>query len=258
LTISIIGTGNVASHLLTAFYHAGFTIDCIYGRNKSKSEFTDRFGIEVCMLNANMFIESDLVVICVSDDAILEVSNTFKSNNTKQVVVHTSGTKSIDYISRDHKNRGIFYPLQTFTKDHFVNIGEVPFCIYSKTDWVQVLLKEIALKLSNKVAIVTDEERLKLHVAAVFINNFINFLVGQVQDYTKKEGVDFDLLSPLLNETLRKTLSGNSLINQTGPAKRKDFDTIKQHEEILSKNPILLGLYTTFTNQIIKHYENNR
>jgi predicted short-subunit dehydrogenase-like oxidoreductase (DUF2520 family) len=243
---------------MAAFYHAGFIIDKIYGRTIESLSFASRYGVSFDIISPKMEIESDLVILCVPDDAISDVSKMIFAKNKKQIIAHTSGTASITNIDEKHNFKGVFYPLQTFKKGQFTNMRQVPFCIHGNESSVVENLQHVANKLSDYVHIIEDTDRKKLHLSAVFINNFINYLIGQIQKYTAENAIPFDLLEPLLKETIRKAIDGNALQNQTGPAKRNDIKTISQHIDLLEEKPELLKLYAIFTENIKNHYETNR
>ena len=121
IKVTIIGSGNVGFHLVNLF-------------NKSTkiklNEWCSRsidFDERVKVINEiENLSESDIYVICVSDKSINEVSDKIQFKN--KLVVHTSG--STPYNSLNNKNRrGVFYPLQTFSKSQKLNYSEIPICI---------------------------------------------------------------------------------------------------------------------------------
>ena len=149
------------------------------------------------------------------------------------MVVHTSGSVSISAI--DNKNRqGVFYPLQTFSKSKEVDFKSIPICIETKNKKDFQILEKVAKSISNIVYKINSEQRKALHIAAVFVCNFVNHLYQIGNDICIENDLPFDILKPLIQETANKifTLSPNQA--QTGPAKRKDTQTINTHMSFLS------------------------
>ena len=227
-SISIIGTGNVAFHLGKELAKNGIKIDFVYGRNESKA-------IELANL-LNSFpsksinnIDSDLILVCVSDDALNEIISQI---SVDMRVAYTSGSVEISSISRK-ENIGVIYPLQTFSKNKDVNLFEVPFLLEADTSEFAQELFDLAWLLSRKVLFVSSSERKNYHLAAVWVNNFTNHLVYQAKNILEKEQLNWELLLPLLSETVEKIKKVDPYEAQTGPARRNDQQTIIAHETML-------------------------
>lgn len=254
LKIGIVGSGNVAHHLALAIsQHPNLHLQAIHSRNeKTGNELATNCA---CAFERSLqkFTNScNLIILCVADDAIQKLVE--QINIQEQILVHTSGFVSIQILNKHTQNFGSFYPLQTFTKNRTVDIEKVPFLILGNNHSTQNLLVELAQSLSQKVEIISDEQRRKLHIAAVMVNNFTNHLWALAHQYTKSLELNFDLLKPLLEETAQKALLFNPKDIQTGPAKRKDLKTIQQHLAML-EDERLKELYTWFTKSIQKEYE---
>ena len=253
MNIIIIGAGNLASHLGRAFKEAGHSIKAIYNHRKTTSalefahELNARFSTDF-----NTIDTADFYFIAVKDDAIEETVKRINVNSG--VVLHTSGTISIDVLNK-FKRFGVFYPVQSFSKNIKLSFKSVPVCLEASDQDVQKTLKEFARSLTNEVHFVSSEKRLKLHLAAVFVNNFTNYLFSISSEILKKEEIPFNILKPLAEETLRKVFDNSASIRdlQTGPAKRKDEKTIQSHLEILKDFPgEYAELYRVFTENIRK------
>jgi predicted short-subunit dehydrogenase-like oxidoreductase (DUF2520 family) len=254
IKIGILGSGNVAHHLAHAFYfHPEINFNSLYTRN-SKTGRVLADAVQVSFVeNLEEFVGlNDLIIICASDDSIDDICKHLKGE--EQIIAHTSGVVSINVLKQASQNYGSFYPLQTFTKTRDVDLKEVPFLIDASNKYSQDTLEHLARLISKDVRSVNDEQRRKLHVAAVIVNNFSNHLFALTKDYTDKLGLDFDILKPLMQETVMKALAQNPKDIQTGPAKRKDTLTIEQHLNML-EDPKLKELYLWFTESIGKYYE---
>ena len=174
--------------------------------------------------------DADIYLISVKDDAISEVSENLKGKNS--LVLHTSGAVPIDSL-KPHPRRGVFYPLQTFSKDREVKNPDIPFCLEVNQEKDVELLKQLAIEISGTPFEVSSEQRKKLHLAAVFVCNFVNHLYVVGEDLCRENDLPFEILQPLILETAEKTVHSSPSGNQTGPAKRKDQSTIEAHLDLL-------------------------
>ncbi|WP_417859211.1 Rossmann-like and DUF2520 domain-containing protein [Xanthomarina gelatinilytica] len=247
ITVSIIGAGNVATHLFKAFSKTKtVSVKQWYSRDLTKiSSFKNKVEI---VADLNGLAEADIYIIAVSDDAISSVSEALPFKD--RLVVHTSG--SVGIYDLDKKNRrAVFYPLQTFSKEAKVDFKQVPICIETigKKDYPQ--LKSLAEALGSPHYRVNSDQRKTLHLAAVFVNNFTNQLYRVAHEITESEGVEFDILKPLILETAKKVQTMSPYMAQTGPAKRNDKKTIKRHLKQL-KNEQHKAIYNLLTNTIKK------
>ncbi len=257
--IAVIGTGNLAWHLSIELEKAGYSITDIAARDRIKAIELSNTLYETNVVNNFDFSESsaEIFFLCVSDDAILEVANKLVLPENA-IVVHTSGTKPMsdlqaifDPYDEQRPNVGVFYPLMTFTRGKPVDFKEIPICIEAENDFVKVHLLSIAQTLSNDVSLINSEERLALHIAAVFSCNFTNHLWALSKEILESEGLDFDMLHPIIHATVKKALLAKHPAEvQTGPAKRHDENTIKKHMDYLSEDEDLRTVYKTLTSSI--------
>lgn len=253
--ITILGAGNVATHLAKSFFDHGFDIVQVYSRNlenaTSLAKLVNAEAINTLTLLDNA---TDFYLICIKDDAIELVLKNILFKD--KLIAHTSGSIPMSVLKENNfKQYGIFYPLQTFSKDKVVNLKEVPFCIEGNNQDADNQLFEMALQLSENVHFVNSEQRKKLHVAAVFACNFTNYMYTIAHDITSKNDINFDILKPLIKETANKILENKPATMQTGPAKRKDEEVIKNHLQMLSDNKDYHDIYKLITTNIIN--ENN-
>jgi len=249
ITVTLIGAGNVATHLYKIFTKTeGVSVKQWYNRTLKPLE-RYKNSIQISN-NINDLIETDLYIIAVSDDAIGEVSSNLPFEN--RLVVHTSGSASLYDIDMKHK-RGVFYPLQTFSKEVDLDFTEVPICIEAlhKPDFQ--LLKQLGVTLGCQVHKVNSDQRKALHLAAVFANNFTNHIYRIAHEICEKDAAEFDILKPLIKETARKIESVSPYRAQTGPAKRGDKKTIKKQLKAI-ENSTHKAVYELMTNAIKKTY----
>ncbi|MBK7133823.1 MAG: DUF2520 domain-containing protein [Bacteroidales bacterium] len=255
--ISFAGAGKVASALCKEFYKAGHTIDLIV----SESEKSSSSLAEKC--NASWSAElvypdtTDIIIVAVPDQRIKSVLNTLKCS-PDTIVVHTGGSTGLDIFPGHIKRTGIFYPLQTFTRERDVVFKKLPFLLESADENILQNLKSLAESLGGEVHYVDSEHRRMIHLAAVFICNFTNYMLTQGEEVAVKAGYSLDLFKPLLAETIAKAMEVGPKNSQTGPASRNDISTIEKHLELLSFSPELQRLYGEVTDSIIGYYKDKR
>ena len=230
IRVSIIGSGNLAQHLIVAFSKTT-DIELVQVFARKDAAVAHLINPDKIYTNFNDIIAADLFIIAITDDAITEVSAAIPFSN--ELVVHTSGSVSIAAI--DNKNRqGVFYPLQTFSKSKEVDFKTIPICIETKNEKDFQILEKVAKSISNTVYKINSEQRKALHIAAVFVCNFVNHLYQIGNNICIENDLPFDILKPLIQETANKILTLSPNQAQTGPAKRKDTQTINAHLSFLS------------------------
>lgn len=247
ITVTILGAGNVASHLYKAFKNAkNVTVKQWYNRTYSD---ISSYANEVDTIDdLSQLKDADIYIMAVSDDSIASLSRALPFEN--RLVAHTSGSVSIHDLDRKNQ-RAVFYPLQTFSKDAELDFSEVPICIEVTEKENLQLMKDLAEALGCKPYKITTEQRQTLHLSAVFINNFTNQLYRIAHEISDAKSINFDILKPLIMETARKVQDMSPYMAQTGPAKRNDKKTIKRHLKQL-ENEEHKAIYELLTASIKK------
>ena len=249
-TIVFLGFGNVNFHLINTLYkHNKDSVIQVY--NRSEISLNKELNNIPFTTDLSKIKEADLYIIGIPDDAIAAFSETLPLKN--KLVVHTSGSVSMEALSKRNR-KGVFYPLQTFSKNREVNFNTIPICIEAKEEADLELLTNLGKSLSEKVVEIDSDERSKLHLAAVFVNNFVNHLYAIGDDILGNNELSFDLLHPLIEETASKvkTLSPSEV--QTGPARRGDQKTIEKHLHLLKEGPES-ELYQQLTESLMKKFD---
>ena len=245
IKVVLIGSGNVTHHLIEAFAKSPI-VEVIQVFARQKKSINPLFDFNKITSDYDDLVPADLYIIAVSDDAIANVSSQLPFKN--RLVVHTSGSVAIN--SLDAKNRkGIFYPLQTFTKNKAVDFRQIPICLESENESDYELLKNVAESISNAVFKIDSQQRKALHVSAVFVNNFVNHLYQIGNEICEENKVPFEIVKPLLLETANKVMTLAPKEAQTGPAKRNDTVTIATHLDFLS-NENQKNIYKILTQSI--------
>ena len=249
MEIVLIGSGNVAAILGRKFWQAGHHILQVYSRNATAaSALAYEWDTESTNFKTMVNLNADVYIIAVNDDSIADVAdNLFLPG---KVVAHTAASVSKDALRNITAHYGVFYPLQSLRKE-MTQLPQVPVFIDGSDDKTKQTLEELARSISgDNLTVASDEDRLKLHVAAVVVSNFVNHLYALAEDYCRKEGLDFKLLLPLIEETAlsKKQISPSEA--QTGPALRQDKETIQKHMELLKSHTQLRNIYLLMTESI--------
>ncbi|MDP2723251.1 MAG: DUF2520 domain-containing protein [Bacteroidales bacterium] len=254
-SVSFVGSGNVATHLAAAFKAENIRIvevDCLH--HDHAVDFAQRYNCRPVDRLQQLSAEVDLILLCVPDQQVSVVSGQISPG--RAIVAHTSGIEPMNSISEHLPRKGVFYPLQTFSKNREVDFSVIPFCIEGDRKEISETLTTLAYRLSNRVVSVSSPERALLHLTAVMVNNFTNMLYGMASEILEKNHIDFSLLQPLILETALKIEEMKPFEAQTGPARRKDENTIRLHLELLKDFPHYQQLYQLITDRIIKkHHE---
>ncbi len=247
--VGFVGSGNVAWHLSHALDSAGHDIVQIISKTESNAkELAEKFGSFYSTDLSYVDNRLDVCICCVSDDQLSIVAESLV--NSKTFIVHTCGSQPMDILKNASTNFGVFYPLQSFTKGQKTDMLQVPFMLEASNNRSLSILNELADSISNKVSFCDSTTRLKYHLSAVFVNNFVNRLYSEAYDYLESNELDFDVLKPIILETARKVQRTKPKDAQTGPAKRGDVDTISKHKELLVDNSELAQLYDLLTKTI--------
>lgn len=228
IKVSILGSGNVATHLYHAFAESNeVQLVEIYGRNP-KNLIPFEKEVATCSRLEDLK-EADVFLLAVKDDAIEELIK--KLEHPDAIIAHTSGSIP---LSQSAQKNGVFYPLQTFSKDTPVDFSSIPLCLEASDKKIYSLLEKLALSISPKVFSISSQQRKSLHLSAVFVCNFANHLYHIGEDLCAKNEVPFEILHALITETARKASLNSPKAVQTGPALRNDEQTIATHLELLT------------------------
>ncbi len=254
MRINIIGSGNVATHLAKGLKSRGHTIVYIASRNlEHANELAQRVEAKPTTDISNLST-ADVTIISVSDNSIKDVANELSCANFKQTVLHTSGATPLSVLS-DFESHGVLYPCMTFSKEDTIDLSKCPFLTEASTQKAKEIISEIIKSLGARQTECDSEKRSHLHVAAVFASNFTNHMLTLAKQIMDKEMLPFDILEPLVTQTISKGFRGQPHEAQTGPARRRDTSTIERHCEYLRDNERLLKVYQTLTKSIEDTYE---
>lgn len=244
----------MATHLAKTLSGNGFVIKQIYSRtsesaaalaNKLQTGFTNETG--------KIDTSADMFFVALKDSVIDKVLSEIDFKN--KLLVHCSGSLPLSVLNKHSKNRAVFYPLQTFSKEREINFKKVPVFIEANTKENEWKILELAQKLSDTVSVTDSETRKYLHISAVFACNFVNHFYTISAELLKAKGISFDVLKPLIKETAQKIEVVEPEKAQTGPAVRFDENIISSHLAQLKGARDYDELYRLVSKSIFEHHK---
>lgn len=251
LSIACFGAGNLATHLLKALHHCGCRIVQVYSRTEeSASTLAQAVGASWTTDLASMTAEAQLCIVALKDAALVELLPQLVACHPKALWVHTAGSLPMSIWQGEMERYGVFYPMQTFSKQREVDFNQIPIFIEARYEEDARLLKWVASLLSERVYEANSEQRKALHLAAVFSCNFANHMYLLAAEVLRRHGLPFDILLPLIDETARKVHQLPPHAAQTGPAVRYDENIIRLHRQMLADEPEAEQLYRLISENI--------
>ncbi len=255
MRISLIGAGRVATHLGRVLLKRGHEIVQVYNRNVNHAEaLASQISADAVSDITQLNIDIDLAIIAVSDQAISQVIEQLSNVLKDVLIVHTSGSTHLKVLTQHHARSGVFYPLQTFSFEREIAWSETPLFVEASSEQDSQLLNILAGQISQRVYLYSSEQRLSLHLAAVFACNFSNYCYDMAKQVVDAKQVDFSLLYPLILETAKKATAHDPRQVQTGPAIRGDQNILNMHQQMLvdSGREDLQQCYQMMSEQISK------
>jgi predicted short-subunit dehydrogenase-like oxidoreductase (DUF2520 family) len=253
--IVILGCGNVAWHLAKHFFILKNYELFIYNHkaNVLLNDFRSKLKCSTASSLNDVIPNADFYFICVTDKYISEVVKKIKIENKNAVLIHTSGSAKIDELGAANHS-AVFYPLQSFSKNTDIYWKEIPIIIEAKKLSIKKKILDLAKLFSYNVVSLNYKERLKLHLAAVLVNNFVNALFVSAGDLisNKTHNNKLKILLPLIKQTVLKIESIDPRLAQTGPAKRNDDLVMEKHLKLLSEDENFRKIYKQLSRLIVK------
>lgn len=249
--IIFIGAGNLATHLALALKSAGKRIIQVYSRTySSASQLAAKINAEpisdINLLKNN----ADIFIVSIKDAAIEQIVADIKINN--KLIVHTSGSIPMEVLKSVSDNYGVFYPLQTFSKNKDIDFSNLPICLEANNQENLETLKIFAAAISNNINEIDFEKRRIIHLAAVFACNFTNNMYAIAEQLLKENNISFNILLPLVQETALKIYKDSPGKLQTGPAVRGDEIVISSHLNMLANHKNFKEIYKLISDNIKK------
>ena len=255
MRIVCIGSGNLATNLTLAWKEAGILVEQVFSRTEANARaLAERLGCAWTSSTGEIINDADLYLFSLKDSALETVASRLPGNSG--LWVHTAGSMPLSALEPFATRRGVLYPLQTFSKGRRIDLGNVPFFLEANSEEDGAILEQLARAVSRDVRFLPSEKRRHLHLAAVFACNFVNHIYALADDILREEGIPFEVLLPLIDETAAKVHRLTPREAQTGPAIRYDENVINKHLAMLDKMPELKALYETLSRSI--HKEANK
>ena len=250
MKIVLIGAGNLATNLGKALYRAGHEMVQVYSRTEESARTLADVLNCVYTTDLDAVVRSaDVFVISVKDAVLPSVASALQTGREGQLFVHTAGSMPMEILP--FERCGVFYPMQTFSKNKEVDFSVIPCFIEAKEKNDLTLLKKLALTISDTVYELDSDNRKYLHLAAVFCCNFANHCFGLGARLLQEHGnIPFNVMLPLIDETAAKLYSMSPREAQTGPAVRWDTNVMDKHLQLLAGTPDLQKIYELFSKSI--------
>lgn len=250
-SVVFIGAGNLATNLAKALYWKGFRIVQIYSRTEESAQSLAQIvEAEYTTDLAAVTEDAQLYIVSLKDTALVELLPKLVAGKKNALWVHTAGSIPMTVWEGYAERFGVFYPMQTFSKQREVDFRGIPIFVESNSEEDTQFLKDIASALSEKVYEATSDQRKSLHLAAVFTCNFTNHMYALAAELLKKYQLPFEVMLPLIDETARKVHELEPRAAQTGPAIRYDENVIDGHLQMLANEPEMQELYRLISQSI--------
>ncbi|MCS6904827.1 MAG: DUF2520 domain-containing protein [Bacteroidia bacterium] len=257
----IIGAGALGTQLALALQERGFTVVQVISRRMSSAiQLAQLLGKDVGYTDRLLSITqaADFVFFCVRDVQLPQVVKTLAPYaSTRICYIHLAGSIPLKVLEPLGKKVGIIYPLYTFSPNRKPNWKKIPLFLEA-TSASREVIRAIAQALSPKQYWLTTQERLQLHLAAVFLANFTNYLAACAEEIIKplsQKGVDLQVFFPIVQEVIAKWKDMSPYEAQTGPARRGDYATLFKHRELLVRQfPQFQKIYRLISEELLKKY----
>lgn len=247
MKVALVGAGNLATNLAVALQEAGHTIVQVFSRTRQSAELlAERVGTSAITDLHQLVSDADLYIVSISDSALSTLD--YSAFPPQALVVHTAGSISMDVIPLTR--RGVFYPMQTFSRQRIVDFSDIPIFIEALTEADTTFLLDFARTINNKVYRLSSADRIYLHLAAVYCSNFVNHCYAMSEEILRQHGLPFSVMLPLVDEVAAKVHQVSPHEAQTGPAIRHDENVIRHHLSLLEDQPRLQEIYAIMSKSI--------
>ena len=253
-SIVMVGAGNLATHLSRAFYRKGFRILQVYSRtSESATRLAQEVEADPVTDPSQLVFHARLYIAALTDEALPGLIPALTNGREDALWVHTAGSLPMDLWAGHAQRYGVFYPMQTFSKQREVDFSHIPVFVEGCDAETTGFLRAVAAALTSKVYEATSEQRRYLHLGAVLACNFTNHLYALASDLLTRHQLPFDALWPLIDETAQKVHELPPDRAQTGPAARGDRHVMDEHLRLLADDPYLSEVYRLLSRGIEMH-----
>ena len=247
MKVALVGAGNLATNLAVALQEAGHTIVQVFSRTRQSAELlAERVGTSAITDLHQLASDADLYIVSISDSALSTLD--YSAFPPQALVVHTAGSIPMDVIPLSR--RGVFYPMQTFSRQRIVDFSNIPIFVEASSEDDTTFLFDFARTINNKVYRLSSADRIYLHLAAVYCSNFVNHCYAMSEEILRQHGLPFSVMLPLVDEVAAKVHQVSPQEAQTGPAIRHDYNVIRHHLSLLEDQPRLQEIYEIMSESI--------
>ena len=247
MKVALVGAGNLATNLAVALQEAGHTIVQVFSRTSQSAELlAERVGTSAITDLHQLVSDADLYIVSISDSALSTLD--YSAFPPQALVVHTAGSIPMDVIPLSR--RGVFYPMQTFSRQRIVDFSNIPIFVEASSEDDTTFLLDFARTINNKVYRLSSADRIYLHLAAVYCSNFVNHCYAMSEEILRQHGLPFSVMLPLVDEVAAKVHQVSPQEAQTGPAIRHDYNVIRHHLSLLEDQPRLQEIYEIMSESI--------
>ena len=240
MKIVLIGRGRLATNLEHALLQADHEVVSINSRTLE-----------------SLPLEADVFVVAVKDAVLTDVLRAATKGREDQLFVHTAGSMPMDLFKGLTAHYGVFYPMQTFSKERLVDFNEISVFLETNDAASMERLKMLAATLTPHVYELDSEGRKHLHLAAVFACNFVNHCYALSAEVLAAKGLPFSVMLPLVDETAQKVHELAPKDAQTGPAVRGDQNVLQMQAAMLAENSAVQQIYEALSNDIQRLADND-
>lgn len=251
MKISLIGSGNLATNIGVALFNSGNKVVQVYSHTLSHAtSLADKIG--ACAIDDIHHVsdEADLYIVALKDDALENIIPSLCKNKSDKFFFHTAGSMPMDIFKGYAEHYGVLYPMQTFSKQRIVDFKVIPCFIEASDELAKSVLENICGDISNRIYELSTEKRKYLHLAAVFTCNFANHCYEISSEILNNNGIPFDVMLPLIDETAKKVHEMKPKDAQTGPAVRYDENVISRQMQLLDGAPFNQKIYELMSKAI--------
>lgn len=254
MEVVLIGSGSVATNLGLALKAKGVIVKQVYSQNPRNAEIlAKKLDADYISDISDVYMHAEIYFYALKYSGLKSILR--KIDMPSGIQVHTGGSIPMSEFDGLSTRFGVFYPLQTFSMDKLVDFSNVPICIEASNMDVQKKLVEVAGLLSDKIFLMSSDQRRKIHLAAVFACNFTNYMYDISYQILKDAGIPFEIIQPLIVETAEKVKTLTPFDAQTGPAVRMDIKTTSRHISMMSRKGDYKSIYKLLTKSIYNRHK---
>lgn len=251
MKVVLIGAGRLATNLARALDEAGHDIVQVYSRTMASAEaLAMAVGAEATNDLNGVRNDADVYIVSVKDSALADIIPTLCKGREERLFVHTAGSMPMGLFEGCTKHYGVFYPMQTFSKERRADFSKITCFVEASDEASLATLRLLAESITPHVMKLDTERRKYLHLAAVFACNFANHCYDLAAEVLRGQGIPFEVMLPLIDETAEKVHSLTPSQAQTGPAVRYDRNVMDAQLRLLEGNPEMQQIYELLSKSI--------